>query len=301
MRPTTFLGLITIALLTFSCVGKKKYEAALAKNELDSQGFENRISILDREILKKNKRIDTLSLQYATTKGANEALLATQDKHLDRIDEVQAQLDNARKDKSSTAQDLNSEVRERDLIIKDKNNQLARISGTIDKFEKDNEAKIGNLRWELEQAFAEKQSVEYVNQELRIILDDDLLFRPDHARVRTAGIENLKKIADFMNTNPTLRLYVIGNTDNKKAKNYKDNWDYSVIKASNVVKVLTGEHGLSPSRVIAAGKGEFSPKASNETADGKAANRRIEFIILPRLDRLVKDLRKIAIGEEKDN
>lgn len=298
MRPTTFLGLITIALLTFSCVGKKKFEAALAKNELDSQGFENRISILDREILQKKRQIDTLSLRYAETRGANGALLATQDKHLDRIDEVQAQLDNARKDKSSTAQDLTSEVRDRDQTIKDKTNQLARISGTIDKFEKENEAKIGNLRWELEQAFAEKQSVEYVNQELRIILNDELLFRSNNARVRTAGIQNLKKIADFMNSNPTLRLYVIGNTDNKKAKNYKDNWDYSVIKASNVVKVLTGEHGLSPSRVIAAGKGEFSPKASNETTDGKTANRRIEFIIIPRLDRLVKDLKKIAIGEE---
>lgn len=301
MKPIPFLILIAFTLFTVSCVGKKKYEAALEQNEVEKQGYENRISILDRELIAKKVLIDTLSVRYAEQKGANKVLLATQDKHLDRIDEVQAQLENERKDKSSTAKDLNSEVRERDKIIKGKEEQLTQISTKIDQFEAEYQKLVSNLTWELEQTFAEKQSIEYINQEMRITFDDDLLFRPNNARVKTAGIQNLKKIADFMNSNPTLKLFVIGNTDNSKAKNYKDNWDYSAIKATNVVKVLTEEWDLSPSRVVAAGKGEFSPKASNETSEGKTANKRIEFIIRPRLDRLIKEVREVAVGEEKDN
>lgn len=144
----------------------------------------------------------------------------------------------------------------------------------------------------MEQLFGDKQSVDYVNDEIRITLDETLLFRPGSARVRTAGIQNLEKIAQLIEKDPTLKLTVIGNTDNKKAKNYKDNWDYSVIRAANIVKVLTKEYELPPSRVLAAGKGEFAPKASNQTPEGQAKNRRIDFVILPRFDRVVKDIKK---------
>ena len=161
-----------------------------------------------------------------------------------------------------------------------------------DRFEEDQQKVLGDLSWELEQLFADKQSVNYVNSEIRITMDEALLFRPGSARVRTAGVQNLQKIADLINKYPTLKMNVIGNTDNKKAKNYKDNWDYSVIRAANVVKVLTKEYGLSPNRVLAAGKGEFAPKASNQTPEGQAKNRRIDFVIVPRFDLVVKEIKK---------
>lgn len=292
MKLHTFFGLIIMALLSTSCISKKKFEASLAQHEIDKQGFENRISILDRQISTRDHTIDTLELRVATQSGANAVLLTTQDKLLDRIDEVQAQLDNEKKGASNTSQSLSSTVKEKEGIILEKEEQIGRIQGAITKFEEDQQKVLGDLSWELEQLFADKQSVDYVNSEIRITMDESLLFRPGSARVRTAGIQNLQKIAELITKYPTLKLNVIGNTDNKKAKNYKDNWDYSVIRAANVVKVLTKEYELPPSRVLAAGKGEFAPKASNQTSEGQAANRRIDFVIMPRFDLVVKDIKK---------
>lgn len=292
MKLRTFFGLFIMAALSTSCISKKDYEATLAQHEVDKQGFENRISILDRQIATRDHTIDTLELRVATQTGANTVLLTTQDKLLDRIDEVQAQLDDEKKGASSTSQSLSSTVREKEGIIKEKDEQIGRIQGAITKFEEDQQKVLGDLSYELEQLFADKQSVNYVNSEIRITMDESLLFRPGSARVRTAGIQNLKKIAELIQKYPTLKLNVIGNTDNKKAKNFKDNWDYSVIRASNVVKVLTKEYDLPPSRVLAAGKGEFAPKASNQTKEGQASNRRIDFVIMPRFDLVVKDIKK---------
>ena len=292
MKLQTFIGLLLMTLVSVSCISKKNFEATLAQHEVEKQGYENRIAILDRQILDRNQFIDTLSLNLANKEGANTALLATQDKLLDRIDEVQLQLENEQKDKSSTSQSLSSTVREKEEIIKAKEAKIASIQGKITQFEENQQKVLGDFSWELEQVFADKQSVNYVNDEIRITLDESLLFRPGSARVRTVGIQNLEKIAELMKKDPTLKLTVIGNTDNKKAKNYKDNWDYSVIRASNVVKILTKEYELPPSRVLAAGKGEFAPKASNQTQEGQATNRRIDFVIQPRFDRVVKEIKK---------
>ncbi len=292
MKLHTFIGLLIMALLSTSCISKKKFEASLAQHEIDKQGFENRISILDRQLNTRNHTIDTLQLRLAAQTGANTVLLSTQDKLLDRIDEVQAQLDNEKKGASNTSQSLSSTVKEKEGIILEKDQQISRIQGAITKFEEDQQKVLGDLSWELEQLFADKQSVDYVNNEIRITMDESLLFRPGSARVRTAGIQNLQKIAELITKYPTLKLNVIGNTDNKKAKNFKDNWDYSVIRAANVVKVLTKEYELPPSRVLAAGKGEFAPKASNQTKEGQATNRRIDFVIMPRFDLVVKDIKK---------
>jgi len=169
---------------------------------------------------------------------------------------------------------------------------IAKIKANITQFEAERKVVLGKFQWQLEQLFKDKQSVQYVNDEIRITLDESLLFRPGQARVRTSGIQNLAKIAEIVKKYPTLNLNVIGNTDNNKPTNYKDNWDYSVIRASNVVKVLTKEYELPPSRVLAAGKGECAPKASNGSPEGQAANRRIDLVILPRFDRVVKAIKK---------
>ena len=292
MKSTTFFLLLIAAFLSVSCVSKKKFEASLAQHDLDKQSFENRISKLNGQITQRNQTIDSLRINLANREGANAALTAAQDKLLDRIDEVQDQLENSKKSNQNTSTNLSTTIQERESTIKAKEEKLALIQGIITKFEEDQKVVLGEFQWDLEQQFGDKQSVQYINDEIRITLDESLLFRPGQARVRTAGIQNLAKIAEIIKKYPTLKLNVIGNTDNRKPKNYKDNWDYSVIRASNVVKVLTQEYDLPTSRVLAAGKGEFSPKASNGTVEGQAANRRIDFVIAPRFDRVVKAIKK---------
>ena len=61
---------------------------------------------------------------------------------------------------------------------------------------------------------------------------------------------------------------------------------------------LTDDYGVSPNRILAAGKGDSAPLASNETADGKRQNRRLDFIVTSRMDRVVRDIEKYLMEEE---
>ena len=62
-----------------------------------------------------------------------------------------------------------------------------------------------------------------------------------------------------------------------------DNWDLSVKRATSVVRVLE-DLGVESSRLIAAGRAEFQPVASNDTAENRAKNRRTRIIVLPKID-----------------
>ena len=72
----------------------------------------------------------------------------------------------------------------------------------------------------------------------------------------------------------------------------KDNWDLSVSRANSVVRILTEVYKINPLQIMAAGKSEYSPVATNETKEGRALNRRIEIVILPKLDELYNLIQK---------
>jgi len=79
-----------------------------------------------------------------------------------------------------------------------------------------------------------------------------------------------------------------------------DNWDLSVKRATSVVRVLE-ELGVNSSKLIAAGRSEYVPIASNDTAEGKAANRRTRIVILPKIDEfydmIEKEMKNLAAAE----
>jgi chemotaxis protein MotB len=122
------------------------------------------------------------------------------------------------------------------------------------------------------------------------------LFKPFVTQsVETTALPLLSKISEILQLFPAFTVQVIGHTDNTIQQNKKlpDNWDVSVLRASAVTKVFTEELQLSPSRVLAAGKGEFSPTESNETVEGKAMNRRIELIISLRVEDILREYKKL--------
>jgi chemotaxis protein MotB len=83
---------------------------------------------------------------------------------------------------------------------------------------------------------------------------------------------------------------VEGHTDNVPYKNgvLLDNWDLSVKRSTAVVRILQKDYGLDPTKIAAAGRGEYQPVTSNDTPDGRAANRRTRIVILPQLDQFFK-------------
>jgi chemotaxis protein MotB len=94
---------------------------------------------------------------------------------------------------------------------------------------------------------------------------------------------------------PDIEFMVEGHTDNKPYNHpgvLKDNWDLSVKRATSVVRILQKQYGLDPAHITAAGRAEYQPVATNDTEEGRAANRRTRIVILPLLDQFFKLLEK---------
>ncbi|MDA8571502.1 OmpA family protein, partial [Schleiferiaceae bacterium] len=68
----------------------------------------------------------------------------------------------------------------------------------------------------------------------------------------------------------------------------KDNWELSALRAANIVRALQNDFAIAPERMTAAGRGEYVPVASNDTREGRAANRRTRIVVLPKLDEFNK-------------
>ncbi len=127
-----------------------------------------------------------------------------------------------------------------------------------------------------------------------IDISDKLLFKSGSYNITDKAKVVLGKVAKVLNAQPNIEFMVEGHTDNVAYKNpvLLDNWDLSVKRATTVVRLLQDSYGLDPKRMTAAGRGEYLPITDNNTAEGRAANRRTRIVILPQLDQFFKLLEK---------
>ena len=122
-----------------------------------------------------------------------------------------------------------------------------------------------------------------------ISLADNMLFKSGSYEISDRAMETLSKIAKIIKDYSDYDVLVEGNTDNVPISrtNIRNNWDLSALRASSVVQCLQNDFGINPSRLSAAGRGEFNPIADNDTEVGKQRNRRTEIIITPKLDQFL--------------
>ena len=134
-------------------------------------------------------------------------------------------------------------------------------------------------------------TIEKRNGKVYVSLEEALLFASGKYEVNSGGVAALNKLSDALASQQDLRILIEGHTDSIPLSGtglVKDNWDLSVMRATNVVKVLTNNSSLNPLQLTAAGRAEFMPIMTNKTAEGRSANRRIEMILSPNLDDLFK-------------
>ena len=127
-------------------------------------------------------------------------------------------------------------------------------------------------------------NIEQKDGRIYVTLDNSLLFASGKWEVGTEGTKALDQLAVVLAENNDINVLIEGHTDNDQyygGNVIKDNWDLSVMRATNVVKILTNNKGVDPMRVTAAGRSEFIPVSDNDSAEGKAKNRRIEIILIP--------------------
>jgi chemotaxis protein MotB len=124
------------------------------------------------------------------------------------------------------------------------------------------------------------------NGKVYISLEEQLLFASGSWQVDSRGRDALSKLSKSLESQKDINVLIEGHTDNIPfggRGQIKDNWDLSVVRATAIVGILTSSSSIAPERLTAAGKGEFVPIQTNDTPEGRSANRRIEIILTPKL------------------
>ncbi len=116
---------------------------------------------------------------------------------------------------------------------------------------------------------------------LIISFNDNVFFNSGDATIKNEYKQKLISISKILN-NIDNYIRVEGNTDNVaiNTENFHSNWQLSAIRAANVVELLVKEGNISSDKLSAIGYGEYRPVKSNDTEDGRAANRRVDIVIL---------------------
>lgn len=123
-----------------------------------------------------------------------------------------------------------------------------------------------------------------------VSLAEKLLFKSGSDVVDPKGKEALKTLAQVLSSTKDITVLIEGHTDNVpiKTNKFTDNWDLSTARATSIVRILTKDNGFDPTRITASGRGQYFPVQTNETAEGRASNRRTEVILSPDMKELYK-------------
>ena len=302
-----------LGLFSTSCISTKVHKTLQEKydilaNEADQLRQKNEVRDSENTELQRTltaKRRDVLILQEDTTSKFDELRALTT-----KYDRLSKQYDYLL-DNNNTL--ITASARENKTLMDQLNTMQTRLQAKEDSLNTERRLlERGQRRVnELEGVINRKDStVAYVRQKVSdallgfngngltvnmkegkvyVSLENSLLFAPGSWNVAANGQVALENLAKVLAENADITVLVEGHTDNdayRGQSQVKDNWDLSVLRATNVVKILTKNAGMNPERITAAGRGEFVPLVDNSSEENKAINRRTEIILTPDLTEL---------------
>lgn len=234
---------------------------------------------LQKDTSSLNQNIKNLKKQYADLTNEN----------LSQSDQYSAAL----KNKSNELKQQSDILLAKEKLLSDRESALNDMRKVVARQDSITKKLNDILRKALLSFKSDELSVEVKNGKVYVSLSDKLLFKSGSAAIESKGIDAIKVLADVLNKNADIDILVEGHTDSNPIKTalYSDNWDLSVARAISIVRILTNEYKITPTRLTASGKGEFSPRATNATPEGRASNRRTEIILSPKLDEIMKLLK----------
>lgn len=263
-------------LLLTSCVSKKEY-AAMEARQKETQDFLNTATVKLNSCLEEKASatatVTALKDQIATLKDNNQALISTQGNLTTLSTQGAVSLENSLE-----------QIREKDLQIKYMRDAITKKDSVTLALVTSLKGALGSLDDEDIEINVEK-GVVYVS------ISDKLLFKSGRYDITSARAkEVLGKVATVVIARPELEFMVEGHTDDQSIQNavLQDNWDLSVKRATSVVRILQNDFNVPPQRMVAAGRSYYIPLESNDTAEGRARNRRTRIIVLPKLDQFYK-------------
>ena len=278
MKTLNFSVLVVIAVIVSSCVSQKKYTAL--QNQLDTEEA-NLTSCMDNLKATKNDKL-ILESNLANEKShANklenqvEYFKSTNTNLLERLSDLSIVSKSGAENISKSLEALNQQ-----------NNYIKDLTTSMQRKDSLNLVLVMNLKRSLDNFDDEDINIEVKKGVVYVSISDKMLFRSGSYKINDRAKDVIGKIAKIINDHNELDILVEGHTDNVPISTecMVDNWDLSVKRATSIVRLMQTEFNVQPSRMTAGGRSEFVPKTTNETAQGRAVNRRTEIVILPKLD-----------------
>jgi chemotaxis protein MotB len=268
------LAMLLTAICFQSCVSNKKYAQLQAdyNKSLDTNGkLKLSWQRTQQELAVSQNQVQNLQSQIDQAKSNSAALQAALDKCL--AGSNQGNVNVAK---------LADQIKESDQYIK----HLVDLKNKSDSL---NMVLTNNLTRSLTADEKTDVDVKVLKGVVYISLSDNMLYKSGSYQISDKAGQTLSKIAKIINDYSNYDVLVEGNTDNVPISqpNIRNNWDLSGLRASSVVQALQNTYSVDPKRLTAGGRGEYNPIADNSTPQGKAANRRTEIIITPKLDQFM--------------
>jgi chemotaxis protein MotB len=257
------LTLAALALLT-SCVSKKEYAALEAKNK-ETQDLLNSCTV------KLNSCLEEKAGLKATVDGlrdTNQHLISTS------------------KDMTILSTKGAENIEKALESIKEKDLKITRMQDALTKKDSVTLAVVTSL----------KSVVGLNDQDIEINVDkgvvfisisDKMLFKSGSYEVSDKAKGVLAKVAKVVNDKPDFECMVEGHTDTDQMKSNSciiDNWDLSVKRSTAIIRILSGDLGVNPAQLIAAGRSSYVPLVPNDSVENKSKNRRTRIYVMPKID-----------------
>ena len=268
MKRISLVLLATI--LMTACVSKKKYMAlehengevksALTKTQFEKEELEAKFAIIEARVEAFNSKINTLTQDNDVKMEAvgNVAVISNETKK--QMRKTLANVDQAKLSQATT--------------LKDSMNLAVSY----------------NLKKSLDTSTLnddEDISIDIDETVVMISISDKMLFDTASYRVSSKANNILQKLANVINSEPSIEVMVEGHTDARTINTDRiaDNWDLSVLRATSVVRALQTKYKVAPEKLIAAGRSSYLPVASNDSKEDRSKNRRTRIVILPNINK----------------
>ncbi len=272
-------------------------QAILEKLKGDKASLANDLAELEqmRNKLKDSyKKLETTSTkELAKNTAKNKALLQQLE---DKEKALQAE--------SKRLADLQKELEMRAKKADELQTTLASRSKRVNELESALAAKDANMK-RLKNAISKALTnfegkgltVEQRDGKVYVSMENKLLFQSGSWKIGAEGKKAVTQLGVVLAENPEINVLIEGHTDNDQfnggSSDIANNWDLSTKRATAIVTILQENKKINSESLTAAGRSEYAPIADNETAEGKAKNRRIEVILTPKLDEVTKLLNEV--------
>lgn len=271
MKQLKFITLLLSVVFLSSCVSQKRYTELQERAdscEIELKTSNNKRLVLETNLANEQNKAKSLNQQMEYFKSTNTNLL-------DRLSDLSVVSKSGAESIKKSLEALN----EQNKYIKDLTSSMQRKDSL-------NLALVMNLKRSLDNFDDEDIAIEVKKGVVYVSISDKMLFRSGSYKISAQAEEVIRKIAKIINDHKELDILVEGHTDTVPIATecMEDNWDLSTKRATSIVRLMQSKFAVDPSRMTAGGRSEYIPKTTNETAQGRAINRRTEIIILPKLD-----------------